>query len=209
VPEDGLQFDVERIRGERIIEAANYSGVRVRFTAHLGTARVPVQIDVGFGDPLIPGPSPVQMPTILDLPAPELLGYSRESTIAEKVQAMIYLGEMNSRMKDFYDVWSLATRFDFDGPTLAQAIRETCRWRQTPLSSNLVAFGDRFTRDEERQAQWRAFIRRLLLEDAPNTLHEAVKTIAAFIQPTIQALVEIRHFDQRWPPGGPWMEYVG
>jgi biotin carboxylase len=137
------------------------------------------------------------------------LGYSRESTIAEKVQAMIYLGEMNSRMKDFYDVWSLATHFDFDGLTLAQAIHETCKWRQTPLSSNLVAFSDHFTRDEERQAQWKAFIRRLHLEDAPNTLHEVVKTIAAFIQPAIQALAEGGHFDQRWPPGGPWMEYVG
>ena len=102
--EDGLRFDIESITGERIIEAADYAGVRIRFIAYLGTARIHMQIDVGFGDPLVPGPSPVQLPTILDFPPPELQGYSRESAIAEKLQVMFYLGEVNSRMKDFYDI---------------------------------------------------------------------------------------------------------
>jgi len=100
-PEDGLRFDAGSVAGERIIEAANYEGVRVRFAAYLGTARIPMQIDVGFGDPLVPGPSLVRLPTILDFPPPELQGYSRESAIAEKLQIMVYMGEINSRMKDF------------------------------------------------------------------------------------------------------------
>ena len=204
-PEDGLQFDTGSVIGERIIETANYAGVRVRLTAYLGTARIPMQIDVGFGDPLVPAPSLVRLPTILDLPAPELEGYSRESTIAEKIQIMVYLGEINSRMKDFYDVWSLATHFDFDGPLLAQAIQETFRWRQTDLAPNPLAFSDRFALNDEKQSQWEAFIRRLHLEDAPATLHEAIQIIAAFIQPVMQALAEGCHFDQRWPPGGPWV----
>jgi hypothetical protein len=203
--EDGLRFDVESVTGERIIEAAAYAGVRVRFTAYLGAARIPMQIDVGFGDPLVPGPSPVQLPTILDFPPPELQGYSRESAIAEKLQVMVYLGEINSRMKDFYDIWLLATNFDFDGAVLAQAIRETFHWRQTAFSTNPVAFSGSFSQDSERQAQWAAFLRRLRLEGAPATLREAVQTIAAFLQPVIRALSEGRHFDRRWSAGGPWV----
>jgi len=202
---DGLRFDVESVTGERIIEAADYAGVRVRLTAYLGTARIPMQIDVGFGDPLVPDPSPVQLPTILDFPPPELQGYSRESAIAEKLQAMVYLGEINSRMKDFYDIWLLATNFDFDGSVLAQAIRETFHWRQTAFLANPVAFSDGFSQDSEKQAQWAAFVRRLRLEDAPTTLREAVQTIATFLQPVIRALSEGQSFDRRWSAGGPWV----
>lgn len=205
VEEDGLRFDVESVTGERIIEAADYAGVRVRFTAYLGAARIPMQIDVGFGDPIVPGPSPVQLPTILDFPPPELQGYSRESAIAEKLQVMIYLGEINSRMKDFYDIWLLATNFDFDGSVLAQAIRETFRWRQTAFPANPVAFSDSFSQDSERQTQWAAFLRRLRLEDAPTTLRETVQTIAAFLQPVIRPLSEGHRFDRHWPAGGPWV----
>ncbi len=202
---DGLRFAIESVVGERIVEAANYTGVRVRFAAYLGTARIPMQIDIGFGDPLVPGPSPVRLPTILDFPPPELQGYSRESAVAEKLQAMVYLGEINSRMKDFYDIWLLATCFDFDGSILAQAIRETFRWRQTVLPPSPVAFSDTFARDREKQAQWEAFIRRFRLQVAPATLYETVQIIAAFLWPVIQALSEGQRFDRRWPPGGPWI----
>lgn len=125
VPDDGLRFETEGIIGERITETAKYVGVRVRFNAYLGNARIPVRIDVGFGDPLVPGSSLVRLPTILDFPPPEVQGYSRESAIAEKYHAMVYRGQLNSRMKDFYDVWSLATHFRFEGSILAQAIWET------------------------------------------------------------------------------------
>lgn len=91
-PQDGLRFDAESVVAARIIETANYEGVRVRFTGHLGTARIPMRIDIGFGDPVVPGPSIVHLPTILDLPSPELQGYSRESAIAEKLQTMIRMG---------------------------------------------------------------------------------------------------------------------
>jgi hypothetical protein len=204
VTEDGLRFDAESVLGQRIIETANYEGVRVRFTAYLGIARIPMQIDIGFGDPLVPGPTLVQLPTILDFPPPELQGYSRESAIAEKLQIMVYLGEVNSRMKDFFDIWLLASHFDFDGSVLAQAIRETFRWRQTALPRIPVAFTDAFAQDREKQAQWAAFTSRHRLEDTPATLHEAIQVIAAFLQPVIQALSEGQRFDQRWPPGGPW-----
>jgi len=205
VQEDGLRFDAESVAGERIIEAANYKGVRVRSVAHLTTARIPIQIDVGFGDPVVPGPSLVRLPTILDFPPPELLGYSRESAIAEKFQAMVYLGAINSRMKDFYDIWLLATRFAFDGPLLAQAIRETFYRRQTTLPVAPFAFSDAFAQDREKQIQWIAFIRRHHLEDTPTTLHETIQVIAAFLQPAIYALSEGQPFNWHWLPGGPWL----
>ena len=99
-------FEAGNISAERITEAADYQGVRVVVPAILGSARIQVRIDVGFGDALVPGSVRVRLPTILDFPAPELQGYSRESVVAEKFQAMVYLGEINSRMKDFFDLWT-------------------------------------------------------------------------------------------------------
>jgi hypothetical protein len=205
-PEDGLRFDADSVAGERIIETGQYQGVRVRFTAYLGTARIPMQIDIGFGDILVPGPALVRLPTILDLAPPEVQGYSRESTIAEKFQAMVYLGEINSRIKDFYDIWFLAAHFAFDGAILAQAIRETFQRRQTALTLLPVAFSKPFARDEEKQAQWAAFIRRHQFEHVPATLDEAIQAISGFLQPVIQTLAqEDRPFNQYWLPGGPWL----
>lgn len=207
VPEDdGLRFQTEGITGERITEAAEYQGVRVHLPVTLGTARIRLQIDVGFGDVLVPGPALVRLPTILDFPAPEVQGYSRESTIAEKFQAMVYLGEVNSRMKDFYDIWFLATHSAFDGPILAQAIRETFRHRQTTLPSAPVAFSEVFANDRDRQAQWRAFARRHPFDHVPLTLDEAIHGIEALLKPVILALVEDQSFNWHWLPGGPWQE---
>jgi len=116
-----VEFLAGTVSGEPIIEGADYEGVRVSLTAKLGNARIVFHIDIGFGDPITPGPVPVQLPTLLDFPPPILRGYNRETSIAEKYHAMVYHGELNSRWKDFYDVWRLAEKFEFDGVTLAQA----------------------------------------------------------------------------------------
>lgn len=205
VTDDGLRFETEGIIGERVTETACYSGVRLRFAAYLGKARIPTRIDIGFGDSLVPGPSPVRLPTILDFPPPEVQGYSRESAIAEKYQIMIYLGQINSRMKDFYDIWSLATNFPFEGPTLAQAISETFESRGTPLSLHPVAFSDVFTLDGEKQVHWAAFRRRIGMEEVPAGLREVVQMIAVFLYPVTEALVDGQTFQQRWEPGSRWL----
>lgn len=205
--EDGLQFDAEAVTGAAITEAAQYQGVRVHVPATLGNARIRLQVDVGFGDILVPGPTWVHLPTILgNFPPPKLQGYSRESAIAEKFQAIVYLGMVNSRMKDFYDVWSLAMHFAFEGPVLALALSETFRRRQTPLQAMPVAFTPTFTGNAEKQAQWQAFTRRLPPEPIPPTLEVAVQDIAALLLPVVQALAEARVFEQYWSPGGPWQE---
>lgn len=206
VPEDdGLRFDPESVAGESITEGAEYQGVRVRLITRLGRARVRLQVDVGFGDVLVPGPVKARLPTILDFPPPEVQGYTRESTIAEKFQAMVYLGEINSRMKDFFDIWSLATHFFFDGPVLALAVRETFRQRQTALQVAPVALTAAFAGDRNKQAQWRAFIGRHPGEEELPALGATIQVIAALLQPVVRALVEGRSFDQHWPPGGPWL----
>jgi len=204
-PDDGLHFDTENAIGESIVEAAKYQGVRVRFIAYLGTARIPMQIDIGFGDPLVPGPTLVQLPTILNLPPPELLGYSRESAIAEKLHAMVYRGAINSRMKDFYDVWLLSSQFEFRGPTLADAVRSTFRQRHTAMPEAPVAFSDKFSEDPDKQAQWIAFLLRTHIQDAPKTLQRTVRVIAAFLGPVMDALSNERDFDHDWFAGGPWL----
>jgi hypothetical protein len=119
VEPDGVRFDPDSVVAERIVEDADYEGVRVRFRGYLDTARVSMQLDIGFGDEVIPSPAVVEYPTIPQMPAPNIHGYSRESAVAEKFEAMVKLGILNSRMKDFYDIWLLSRQFDFDGETLA------------------------------------------------------------------------------------------
>jgi len=135
VEPDGMRFDAETVIATRITEGAEYEGVRVRIQGNLGNARIPLQIDIGFGDVVVPAVSKIVYPTILDFPPPELNGYTMESTIAEKFEAMVKLGIVNSRMKDFYDIWVLSRQFDFDGHVLAMAIRKTFENRRTDIPS--------------------------------------------------------------------------
>ena len=207
VMDDGLRFAAETVSAERIIQAADYEGVRVRFTAYLGSARIPMQIDVGFGDPVVPGIVLIRIPPLLEFPAPEIQGYSRESAIAEKLQSMVRLGELNSRMKDFFDIWLLANRYPFDGGALGQAIRETFQQRRTPLVTHPVALGNAFAEDSDKQTQWAAFLRRYHLSQEaaiPRALSTVTALIAAFLQPVLEALAAGEDFEKHWQPGGPW-----
>lgn len=208
VVEDGLSFDTETITGEQIVKSADYHGVRVKFKAYLDTARIPMQIDIGFGDVVLPEPSAIQMPTILDFPPPELQGYTRESIVAEKLHIMVSLGIINSRMKDYFDIWLLATHCTFTGFTLTQAIQVTFRQRKTEIPKSPVGLSESFTRDAKKQKQWKAFLRRHRLESEmgiPISLDLTVQVINAFLQPVLLALVEERPFEQIWEPGGPWI----
>lgn len=204
--DDGLRFQFDNISAERITEAADYQGLRVVVPALLGSARILVRVDIGFGDALTPGPIPVRLPTILDFPAPQLQGYSRESAIAEKFQAMVYLGEINSRMKDFFDIWTLASSASFDGLALAEALQATFTRRHTPLPGAPVALSSAFGANADKQRQWTAFISRYPAVDAPGELAAVIETLAAFLLPLAQALRENTPFERHWPAGGPWLE---
>lgn len=201
--DDGLIFDTDTICGERIKEDADYEGVRVHFIGTLDNARVNMQIDVGFGDIIYPEPIEAELPTILDSPAPRLLCYSRESAIAEKFEAMIKLGELNSRMKDFYDIWLLSRQFEFDGSVLAEAIRLTLKNRDTEIPDVITAFTEEFIRAKNKQ--WTAFHKRLGQEHVPGDFAEVVADVEMFLQPVVMALYVAKAFNQKWSISGSWM----
>ena len=164
---DGLLFNASTVTAARITEDADYKGVRIRLLGNLGNARVSLQIDIGFGDVIIPGHCKVAYPSLLDFPSPELNGYTMESTIAEKFQAMVKLGTLNSRMKDFYDIYILSRTFDFRGDILAEAIEKTFENRNTPLPIKPTVFDPSFITAGDKKVQWLGFIRKAKLSDAP------------------------------------------
>ena len=203
VEPDGLEFDEGSIRGEEIREEQEYRGVRVRLTAHLAGARIPLQVDVAFGDAVTPAPEPLEYPTMLDLPAPRLRAYPPEPVVAEKFQAMVALGMANSRMKDFYDVWALAERMRFEGPRLRRALEATFRRRRTPLPSAApVTLTAEFHDDGSKRLQWSAFLGRTGLK-APD-LPAVIARLRAFLLPPAGSIARGDPFDLVWPPAGPW-----
>ena len=205
VERDGVVSDPKTIQAERVIEGADYEGVRLRFWAVLGTARVRMQLDVAFGDVVVPRAGRVEYPTILDMPAPRLRGYSKDSLIAEKFQAMVSLGLLNSRMKDFFDIWLLSRQFDFHGGTLATAIAKTFAKRRTVLAPDAPALSAAFAADASKGAQWRAFVRRSRLDNAPADFAAVIAGVAAFLGPIAQAVAAHRSFDGSWKAPGPWL----
>jgi hypothetical protein len=205
VEPDGMLFDPDTVKTERIKEDADYEGVRVRFVGLLGKARATMQIDVGFGDVVTPGAEPIIYPALLDFPAAELSGYPRETVVAEKFQAMVYLRTANSRMKDFYDIWLLASQFPFDGKLLAKAVSATFANRETSIDVSPIAFTPDFTEQPSTLAQWSAFRSRLSHEQVPEKLSDVVTVLVTFLLPVARACATNTSFEMRWSPGGPWV----
>jgi hypothetical protein len=205
VEPDGVAFDARSVRAAHIREDQEYEGVRVLLEARLGAARTGLQVDVGFGDAITPGPVDVAFPTLLDLPAPALRAYPRETVVAEKFQAMVALGIANSRMKDFYDVWALARSFDFDGPALAAAIEATFARRRTPPPGDPpLALTPVFHDDAAKRTQWTAFLRRTGADVGGASFADVAIALHAFVLPPAAALVAAQPFDHVWSAGGPW-----
>ncbi len=203
--DDGIVFDLDGIEGERIKEDAEYEGVRVRVPASLDGARLSMQIDVGFGDLVDPPPVELAFPVLLPLDAPILRAYPPEAVIAEKFHAMAVLGIANSRMKDFFDIWTLARSHHFELAQLAQSIRSTFERRRTPLPENVpLALTADFLEDRSKQTQWTALGKRLALGDLP-PLRLIGDQIASFIIPALSAQVEATSGSKTWAPGGPWI----
>ena len=202
VEPDGLVFALDSIRTERIAEDAEYEGIRLRFLGSLGTARISMQIDIGFGDIIHPGPEMSALPTLLDSPAPRLLCYSKESAIAEKFEVMVSLGSLNSRMKDFYDIWLLSRQFDFIGNDLTEAITLTFQQRATILPAHIEAFSNDFA--ETKQNQWAAFRKRLQQEHVPVSFHEVTRALEAFLAPIATSISGESRIPETWTASGPW-----
>lgn len=205
--DDGLAFLAETVRAEQIKEDDEYQGLRLRLEARLGNARIPLQIDIGFGDAVTPEPHEITYPTLLEFPAPTIRAYPRETVVAEKFQAMVMLGIANSRMKDFYDLWTIASKFEFQGPMLCAAIRATFERRRTPLPDEApLALRPEFTGDSVKRTQWQAFIRKGKLASGGMTLAEVAGMLAGFLMPPTDALVQGDSFKGVWHPPGPWQD---
>jgi hypothetical protein len=159
-------------------------------------------MDIGFGDEVFPGVEKGAMPSVLGFPEPQLLCYSRESIIAEKFDTMVKLGELNSRMKDFYDIWLLSRSFNFEGKTLAEAIRRTIAKRQSHLPHDVTAFSQEFA--EEKQAQWSAFRYRLNNVEVPSEFSVVVFTVRDFLAPIVAHLHASERSPTQWVAPGPW-----
>jgi Nucleotidyl transferase AbiEii toxin, Type IV TA system len=204
VENDGVVFRPATLRAALAREKDQYSGVRLSFDAGLAGARLPIHVDIGYGDVVTPEAVDIEYPSLLDQPAPILKAYPPETVVAEKLQAMVALGMLDSRMKDFFDIWAIAGAFAFEGPVLTRAIGATFARRETPVPTELpVALTEAFA--TEKQAQWVAFLRRTEIALAPDPLPEIQARIASLVAPVLQSLSSQTTFDLTWPPGGPWI----
>lgn len=205
VTPDGLVFDSQEVKGKKIKEDADYEGVRVKFLGFLERSRIPMQIDVGFGDIIYPKTKVVDYPVILDFPRPHLKGYPAESVISEKFEAMVKLGLLNSRMKDFYDIWLIMRQFDFDGSKLVGALRGTFEHRKTPLPEKSPLFAKEiYDEKSDRQALWKAFLRKGDIKHAPEKLSVTAREIEIFLIDPIKTIVDRQAFKKKWKALGPW-----
>ena len=160
--DDGVSFDLKGLRIEAIREEVEYGGSRLRTTAALAGARIPITVDIGFGDAVEPGVEDIDLPVLLDMPSPHLRAYPLETVIAEKFHAMVVLGRANSRMKDYYDVWMLTSTFEIEPERLRRAIAATFARRRTEIPASVPdGLSDDFSADAGKQRQWDAFARTL------------------------------------------------
>ena len=204
---DGLTFDLDSLRTHPIRLDQEYQGQRVELNAYLGKARIPLQIDIGFGDIVSPPAEKAIYPTLLPFPAPRVRVYPKEAVVAEKLHAMVVLGALNSRIKDFYDLWLLAQELPFDGIVLSRAITATFARRQTPLpASRPVALTAEFATRPDVQTRWVAFLRRNRLAAEEIIFLMVITNLSDFFMPILTALSSDAVFDQTWPAGGPWCD---
>ena len=189
---DGVRFDADRARIDRIREDNEYGGLRIRTTAGIGGARIAVAVDIGFGDATEPGIEMLDYPVLLDMPAPRLRGYAPETVVAEKFQAIVALGRANSRMKDYCDLWMLHRSFDFEGPRLAQAISATFARRGTRIPEETPdGLTTAFAEDIRKSRQWEAFKRDVTLD--PGSLAAVVMALEGFLMPAARAARDGAH----------------
>ncbi len=202
---DSLAFDADTITAEPIRDGSDYQGLRVRIRARLGGSDIPIQIDVGFGNAIVPGPEEMEYRTLLGDPPPRILAYPRESVVAEKLNAMVTLGERNSRYKDFYDLYAMAGAFSFDRSTLARAVQATFTRRATPIAAELPgALVAPFYANESRSSQWQAYVSRNNLASAPSDFSQVGDLLTRFLQPIWEDLRMEEEQAGNWAPGGPW-----
>ncbi len=205
VEPDALEYLVSSIRVSPIRADDAYGGLRAELHARMGKAKIRVQIDVGIGDAVTPAPEWLDYPSLLDFPSPRMRAYRPETAIAEKLHAMVVLGEANSRMRDSFDVYALAERETFDGDLLARAIRATFDRRRAAIPDVLpLALTAKFGELRAKQIQWQGFVRKSRITSAPAELSSVVERIAEFLEPVIIAARTAATLELGWQPNSRW-----
>jgi len=202
--EDGVVFDADTIRSGPIREDQHSGGVGLELVARIDTARLSLQVDIGFGDAITPDAKTISLPTMLPFAAPTLAAYPRETVVAEKLEAIIHIGLANTRMKDFYDLDFLAKTFSFDGDLLIKALGATFEHRATGIPHGIpIGLSDEFA--EGKRDKWLAFLKKLGAAERPEFV-EVVRTVRGFALEPLSAAETKVAFDKTWAPRGPWTD---
>lgn len=202
--EDGMVYDFSQLTNEPMSPNSDYPGIRFKFLGRLGRTRIPMQVDIGFGDRVAPAAKEMSFPTLLDMEPPVIRSYAVETIIAEKLEAALDLGDLNSRMKDFFDIWVLSQKYRFGGQSLQEAIVATCRRRKTPITSKAEIFSREFVNRFNKQIQWSAFLRKGPMGEVPEEFSIIMEGIRDFLLPITLATENENSFESEWPSGGPW-----
>ena len=195
--DDAIEFDYNTLTVEKIKEDADYEGVRVKVTAFLDRTKKVLQMDIGFGDVIVPCATEMEYPSLLEMKKPLLKAYSMESVIAEKFEAMIYLAEANSRMKDFYDICILSQKYNFEGKVLKEAIQTTFKHRKTPIQLVPTVFTNEFKESKEKKHQWNAFKKRIASKEELE-FFEVIDRLVKFLKPIYDSIIENKEFTLTW-----------
>lgn len=181
--DDGLVFDLDALAAKAIREEMEYGGTRLKTAAYLEKTRIPVTIDIGFGDAMADATQQLDYPTLLDLPAPNVRAYPPATVIAEKFQAMVALGVLNGRMKDYYDLWAIPRALEIADDDLDAAISATFERRQTAIPTERPpGLSAEMVDDEVKQRQWRAYAASVELEGV--SLESIVDTVWGLVGPS-------------------------
>ena len=192
---DFITFEIKDVAP--IALAKKYAGIGVSIVAHIKNTRTPFSIDFGVGDVIVPKQEKRRIPTQLDdFDAPSVNTYSIETTIAEKIDAILSLMEFSSRMKDYYDIYYLANKFDFDGATLTEALKKTFENRLHTFTAEQFDQVMSFDNDDAMQKKWKAFVRKI--ETKTDDFSKVIKTINLFLAEPFKAVVENQNFTAKW-----------
>lgn len=198
--DDALRFDLDSLDVINITEVKEYHGVNISIMGYLDRTKVPVSIDIGFGDVIYPERMRMKFPVLLDMEAPEVYVYSIYSVIAEKFEAFVSLGYANGRYKDFYDIYVLSVNCDFDGKELKKAIVETFTHRETGFD-DIVVFESDFTEDPIRQRRWNAFIKKKKAM-VKVEFTEVIEQVKKLLMPIVEAIEQNKEFEYHWNKEG-------
>ncbi len=194
--DDALKYDLDSLDIRSIAEFKAYHGVNVSIVAYLDKTKIPISIDIGFGDIVYPERVLMDFPVLLEMEVPKIYAYSLNSVIAEKFEAIVSLGYANSRYKDFYDIYILCSNYDFDGNELKIAIEETFYHRQTGFDG-IVAFEKEFAEDAIRKSRWNSFIKKKKAMESVD-FGTAVEQIIDFLKPIVEKIVDNGEMDTKW-----------